>query len=217
MLKSKSFIILLGIIVPISIFLLVLLSTQMCAADCAGELGKQYASAWDDDGSYSWKTNALSDLGVSKVANLFNYTLIIGGILHAIYGIGILRSFKSNLYSVGVLIFIFAAISLSFIGIYTEEAGVLHLYPSIGFFILAPIAMIIIGGSFLKAEMKKQSCNYVGITLILLGILSLITISAFSNNWHVALGLGFGVPEIIEAFLIILSIVALSRTILYKK
>ena len=99
MLKSKSFIILLGIIVPISIFLLVLLSTQMCTADCAGELGKQYASAWDDDGSYSWKTNALSDLGVSKVANLFNYTLIIGGILQAIYGIGILRSFKSNLYS----------------------------------------------------------------------------------------------------------------------
>ena len=94
MLKSKSFIILLGIIVPISIFLLVLLSTQMCTADCAGELGKQYASAWDDDGSYSWKTNALSDLGVSKVANLFNYTLIIGGILHSIYGIGILRSFK---------------------------------------------------------------------------------------------------------------------------
>ena len=37
----------------------------MCTADCAGELGKQYASAWDEDGSYSWKTNALSDLGVT--------------------------------------------------------------------------------------------------------------------------------------------------------
>jgi len=212
LLKSKSFLVIFGIIVPISLFLLVFLATQMCTTGCAGELGPQYSSSWADDGSYSWKRNALSDLGVSKVANLFNYTLIIGGILMSILGIGIVRSFKSKLYSVGALVFIVASISFTFIGVYTEEAGILHLYPSIGFFILAPISIIIFGGSFLKNKMKN-----VGITLILLGILSLITISSFSNRWHEALGLGFGVPEMIEAFLIVLSIILLSRTILSKK
>ena len=50
MLKSRSFLVIFGIIVPISLFLLILLSTQMCTADCAGELGKQYASAWAEVG-----------------------------------------------------------------------------------------------------------------------------------------------------------------------
>ena len=200
MLKSKSFIILLGIIVPISIFLLVLLSTQMCTADCAGELGKQYASAWDDDGSYSWKTNALSDLGVSDVANIFNYSLIISGILNFIFSIGLFRYYNKNIVLIiGSILLIIGGASLSFVGIFTEADGILHLYSAIGFFTIAPLSFIIFGIYFIRIDLKNK-----GYFSIILGVSSLLVISAFFNSWHQYINVGFAVPEIIEAILICL-------------
>jgi hypothetical membrane protein len=42
--------------------------------------------------SFSWNKNALSDIGVSQTAWLFNSSLIIGGILNLLLAIG-LRNF----------------------------------------------------------------------------------------------------------------------------
>ena len=49
---------------------------------------------------FSWSRNALSDLGVSQVANFFNYSLIVAGILNFIFAVGFVKAYaKSALLS----------------------------------------------------------------------------------------------------------------------
>lgn len=151
---------------------------------------------WKD---FSWSQNALSDIGISPVADIFNYSLILVGVLNFVFALGFVKAYaKGALFYLGGIILILGGGSLSLVGIFTEDYGALHSYVSIGYFILFPIAMILVGAAFKKANMSIE-----GYLSTLAGISALFVIlSAIILRWNVSLGLGFAVPEIAEAIII---------------
>ena len=150
-------------------------------------------------GRFSWSSNALSDLGVSQVADIFNYSLILTGILVFIFAIGFVKAYaKGALFYLGGILLILGCGSLSLIGVFTEDYGVLHLVVSVGYFILVPIGMILVGIAFRKMNIKAR-----GHASILAGVVALIVIlGGMIFEWHLWLGLGFAVPEFVEAVVI---------------
>ena len=63
-----------GIFGPLFGFSTILASTLLCSAGCGNPIPAPFDdySAWASDGSFSWRSNALSDLGISKVAHIYN-------------------------------------------------------------------------------------------------------------------------------------------------
>jgi len=151
---------------------------------------------WED---FSWSSNALSDIGVSPAADVFNYSLIIVGILNFIFSIGFVKAYPKNaLFYWGGIILISGGGSLSLVGVFTEDYGALHGYVSLGYFVLFPIAMILVGVAFRRMNMQTR-----GYMSILTGITALFVIlSAIILGWHKLLNLGFAVPEILESIVI---------------
>jgi hypothetical membrane protein len=151
---------------------------------------------WKD---FSWSSNALSDIGVSPAADIFNYSLILAGILNFVFTIGFVKAYaKGTLFYLGGIILILGGGSLSLVGVFTEDYGALHSYVSLGYFVLFPIAMILVGAAF-----KKMNMQTTGYSSILAGITALFVIlSAIITQWHKLLNLGFAVPEILEAAVI---------------
>lgn len=148
---------------------------------------------------FSWSDNALSDLGVSQVADVFNYSLILVGALNFVFAMGFVKAYaKSALFYLGGILLMLGGGSLSLVGVFTEDYGVLHSYVSLGYFVLFPIAMLLVGFAFLRMNMRTKGCFS-----LLAGVISLLVIlSAIILKWHITLGLGFAVPEIIEAIVI---------------
>jgi len=188
---------LIGIVAPIFALSAVFVSTVLCGAGC-GEAAKTW-SHWQSGYSFSWSINALSDLGVSSVAGIFNYALVAAGLLNAIFALGFMKAYgKASLFYLGAAILILGGGSLSLVGVFTEAYGPLHGYVSLGYFVLFPVGMILVGLAF--RGMGERSKSYPSITL---GIAALIVIlSGAFAKWHLWLGLGFAVPEIIEALII---------------
>lgn len=190
---------LIGIIAPIFGLSVVLVATLLCGPGCGGP---EELFEWGVGGSFSWSSNALSDLGVSEVASLFNYSLIITGILTSIFAIGFLKAYaKSALFHLGGVILIFGGGSLSLVGIFTKAHGAIHSYVSLGFFILFPIAMILVGIAFIRMNMQAK-----GYPSILAGIIALLVILGglreLGMQWHLCFSLGFAVPEYLEALIL---------------
>ncbi|MBS7609215.1 DUF998 domain-containing protein, partial [Candidatus Bathyarchaeota archaeon] len=105
---------------------------------------------------FSWTHNALSDLGVSPVAPIFNSGLIVGGILSSLFSIALARAEgRSFLCLLGSIILFLASVSLASIGIFPESFGHLHFYVSVAFFVLLIIASIILGMGFMLCEGTK--------------------------------------------------------------
>jgi hypothetical membrane protein len=138
-------------------------------------------------------------LGVSSVADLFNYSLIAAGLLNLIFAVGLVHAYaRTSLFCVGGLILMLGGGSLSLVGVFTEAYGVLHGYVSLGYFVLFPVAMILVGIALGgMGELRK------GYSSLAAGIVALLVIlgGAFVG-WHRWVGLGFAVPEIIEALII---------------
>ncbi len=163
---------LLGIIGPIIAISLIIISIAL--------------SPW-----FSWWDNALSDLGVSPVANLFNAGLIICGICCTIFSIGFLISIneKKYLMRTGSIILCLATISLIGIGVFSEDFGVMHFYFSVTFFVLLLIASLLLGASM----MMDPELKTIGIIIFLVGVLGII-------GWVLPRGHGVAIPEAISAF-----------------
>lgn len=150
---------------------------------------------------FYWGNNALSDLGVAEgiVGNLFNSTLIIGGILLGLFAIGIhyfimqdqksKKSFKIiGLF--GTLILIADSASLCAIGIFPESIQPTHNIASITFFVLLPISLFLLGFGTIKID--KHFPKYWGVLTITLGIIAAV-IWAFPTE-------GYAIPEIVSGF-----------------
>jgi hypothetical membrane protein len=186
---------LIGIIAPIFGLLAVVASTSL----------------WED---FSWSQNALSDIGVSPVSSaayVFNYSLILVGILNFIFTLGFVKAYAKNALSyLGGIILIGGGGSLSLVGVFTKEYGDLHSYVSFGYFVLFPIAMILVGIAFRRMNMQTR-----GYASILAGIIALFVIlSAIILRWHKLLNLGFAVPEILEAIVIAAWIIWMGTTLI---
>ena len=151
--------------------------------------------------TFSWNKNALSDIGVSTVslaANVFNISLIITGILNFIFALGFTKAkAKNSLFYLGGLLLVLGGIFLSLVGVFTEAYGRLHFYVSAGYFSLFSLAIILNGFAFRKAGRVTR-----GNISILIGLIAaLVMLSATIVEWHILLGLGFAVSELVASLI----------------
>ena len=110
--------------------------------------------------SFSWNRNALSDIGVSHLAWLFNSALVIGGLLNLLFALG-LRSFidKIVLLKIGVSLIIMSSISLALVGVFTENYSSIHVLVALGYLLLTPLGLICIGWSETESSnWKSKPC-----------------------------------------------------------
>jgi hypothetical membrane protein len=83
------------------------------------------------------------------------------------------------------------------VGVFTEAYGRLHFYVSAAYFSLFPLAIILNGLAF-----RKVGRATLGNISILVGwIAALVVLSGVAVEWHIWLGLGFAVPEIIASII----------------
>jgi hypothetical membrane protein len=100
---------------------------------------------------FSWMGNALSDLGVvpGVTAALFNYGLIISGMLFFIFSTGMFLFLGEKFVSrTGAFVFALACLALVAIGVFPENVKPTHYLVSVAFFVLLPISLLIITGAF---------------------------------------------------------------------
>jgi hypothetical membrane protein len=143
---------------------------------------------------FSWTENALSDLGVQEgvIATLFNYGLIISGILTLIFATGlfIFLSDKS-LGRIGAFILILDALALTAIGIFPENVKPMHYYASVAFFVLLPIAAFVIGATFLLMAKVKM------------GLFTFLAAIVAATIWIIQFSIrfvsGVAIPEVVSA------------------
>lgn len=105
--------------------------------------------------SFSWSDNALSDLGVKGgiTAPLFNYGLIASGVSAFVFAAGLFEFLNGETTGrVGAFILGSATIALVSIGLFPESARPTHYYASVAFFVLCPVAMLVLAVAFMRAK-----------------------------------------------------------------
>jgi hypothetical membrane protein len=146
--------------------------------------------------SFSWNKNALSDIGVSQTAWLFNIALIIGGLLNLLFAFG-LRNYlgKIRWLKIGVSLLIVSSISLALVGVFTENYSIIHALVALGYLLLAPVAIICIG-----QEVKSKKFGKVSLTLGIIALLAIfgLPVITFVTNLQIV----FAVPEFAESLLL---------------
>jgi hypothetical membrane protein len=143
--------------------------------------------------SFSWNKNALSDIGVSQLAWLFNSALVFGGLLNLLFAIGLRRYLnKIRRVKAGVSLLIVSSISLTLVGVFTENYALVHALVALGYLLLAPLGVILIG-----LGEKRRAIRKISLVLGVFALLSLIILPGvvFGLNLQV----GFAVPEFLEA------------------
>jgi hypothetical membrane protein len=146
--------------------------------------------------SFSWNKNALSDIGVSQTAWLFNIALIIGGLLNLLFAFG-LRNYlgKIRWLKIGVSLLIVSSISLALVGVFTENYSIIHASVALGYLLLAPVAIICIG-----QEVKSKKFGKASLTLGIIALLAIFGLPVIT--FVVNLQIGFAVPEFAESLLL---------------
>ncbi len=136
---------------------------------------------------FSWTENALSDLGAQgSTTALFNFSLIIGGILTGIFAVGLRKTLRNRALShAGTLILILAAVALCAIGVFPETAGKIHFYVSVAFFVLFPLSAFFIGASMLRVSSERK----LGLFTVLVGIVATVV---WAFPWR-----SVAIPEIV--------------------
>ena len=137
---------------------------------------------------FHWRTNAISDLGVHPVAPIFNISLIVCGILCAIFSLGVILRLKSWVGKLGMGTMFLACISLVGIGVFTEDYSPTHFQFSVAFFVLLLLAALILSPYFL---LKRKTCflGLCGLGVVLVGIFGWAYF--FAVGW----GPGIAIPE----------------------
>jgi hypothetical membrane protein len=146
--------------------------------------------------SFSWNENALSDIGVSQLAWLFNSALVVGGLLNLLFAVG-LRSYidKTVWLKIGVWLIIVSSISLSLVGVFTENYSIIHVLVALGYLILTPLGLICIG--------FREKSLHIGKVSFVLGITALLVILGLPViTFVVNLQIGFAVPEFLESLML---------------
>ena len=139
---------------------------------------------------FSWTGNALSDLGVGDTAMIFNFGLILGGILAAVLAFGLSTSLLRDLIGrVGSAAFLSATLALICIGIFPENAGKIHYVVSVAFFVMVPISMIVLGVALVRSD-RKGDRLHASLIIILAIIASLAWVLPHD---------GVAIPEIISS------------------
>jgi hypothetical membrane protein len=161
-----------------------------------------FLSSW-----FRWDVNALSELGVGEEALLFNSAMLIGGVLNFLFDIGVYRYFKGKQARTGAISLMLSSMFLALSGVFTVDSLLLHVLVALGYFMLAPAGFIIIGYRTPDTVVKKLS--------IACGIAALAVILILPVIFYVApFNVGFAVPELIEALIILVWTVFISTKLL---
>jgi hypothetical membrane protein len=138
---------------------------------------------------FSFQDNALSDLGVSSVAPVFNWGLIICGVLMVpfILGTWLKISKGVRLMKMGFILLLLSALALIGIGIFTEDSMDLHFLFSLSFFVLLLAGLLLFGISVLADD-----------NFYIVGIISLIDVVIGVVGWAIDWG-GVAIPELLSA------------------
>ena len=111
--------------------------------------------------SFSWTSNALSDLGVVAgiTGLLFNFGLCATGLLALNFAVFGLFSYvgKTWVGKIGAVAFAAATVALIAIGVFNEHYSGTHYAVSVAFFTLMPISMFIITCAFLLDHRARMA------------------------------------------------------------
>ncbi|MFX1481768.1 MAG: DUF998 domain-containing protein [Promethearchaeota archaeon] len=103
---------------------------------------------------FTWDGHALSDLGNYDnglpAAIVFNVGLVLSGLLLLAFTLCFSRAILDLPTKVGLVPFLIALVFLILIGAFSENAGVIHYYVSVGFFGSFPFAMWFVGLVWLR-------------------------------------------------------------------
>jgi hypothetical membrane protein len=92
---------------------------------------------------FTWTQHALSDFGIQEsTAFLFNYGMIIGGLLAFIFSLGLMRILANK---IGAFVLALSSLALIGVGIFPETVFTIHFLTSSSFFILLAFGLLIIG------------------------------------------------------------------------
>jgi hypothetical membrane protein len=143
--------------------------------------------------SFSWNKDPLSDIGVSQTAWLFNSVLILGGLLNLLFAVGLRKCLDQAKWSkIGTSLLMVSSVSLSLIGVFTENYGEVHALVAVGYLLLTPVAIICIG----RGEKSRQF----GKLSVLTGAFALLAIFVPPILAEVAnLQIGFSIAEFLES------------------
>jgi hypothetical membrane protein len=142
---------------------------------------------------FSWTENALSDLGVQGpvTAAIFNTGLVLGGVLFALFIVGLFIYMGKNLVGKGASALLFvASVSLICIGVFNESFGYVHYLVSVAFFVSLPLSLAVFVAAFWSGGKRRLSV----FTLALAVVAALV--------WGLELTIqfvpGVAIPEIIS-------------------
>ncbi|MEM2873682.1 MAG: DUF998 domain-containing protein [Nitrososphaerales archaeon] len=152
---------------------------------------------------FSWTKNALSDLGVSEVASIFNSGLIICGILIFPFIVGFAKIERTKRFGLtGSVVLLSSSVFLIGVGVFSEAFGLVHFYFSVAFFVSLILSSIILGIHFTLNISDKR----LGIFTLLIGIISFIGWIVWATI-HLS---GVAIPETINILLASFWIIVLS-------
>ncbi len=159
--------------------------------------------------SFSFASNALSDLGASGITSPFNIGVIISGMLLAMFFISLTYLLpKVRLYcALGAI----GALSLELLGIFNETYPI-HLFFSVIFFLTVPLA--IIGISAYSPRLPSTLKNYgmvAGTISILLAIFGMTFMNFELSHW-----VGFAINEALGAAMLSIWVMIFSFMILTR-
>jgi hypothetical membrane protein len=142
---------------------------------------------------FRWESNALSDLGVSEAAPMFNGGLILGGILFLLFTIALRAHLPdSKLTRAGTTILLRGGISLALVGVFTLDFPVPHTIVAVGYFILVPVGLILIGLASPDRGLRSFT--------VAMGVAALLAIFTLLGSGGELIGIA--IPEIAEASII---------------
>jgi hypothetical membrane protein len=146
--------------------------------------------------SFSWNKDALSDIGVSQLSWLFNSALVVGGLLNLLFAFGLRNYLSKTIWlKIGVSLIIVSSISLSLVGVFTEDYSIIHGLVALGYLLLAPLGLICIGW--------EEKSHQIGKVSLVLGITALLAILGLPIITFAAkLQIGFAVPEFMESLVL---------------
>jgi hypothetical membrane protein len=145
---------------------------------------------------FRWDTNALSELGVGEQAALFNSAVLLGGVLNFLFAIGLWQYLnKERLVKAGIVSIMVSSISLALVGIFTINYLAWHGVAAFGYFVFAPLGMLLIGFGTKESAVKKLS---IGCGLSALMAILVLPVIIFGLSFKI----GFAVPEETEALII---------------
>lgn len=145
--------------------------------------------------------NALSDLGhwfridigpnPLLRALMFNSGVFVSGILMLYFVIWLMREIPEIGTRVGLLTLALSCLCLSAVGIFSENIPDYHTIVALGFFLIAPIALLIVGANWLRFD----SLRLYSIPSLLMGIFPFILIAL--ARLEILVWAGYALPEVV--------------------